>query len=264
MEVHRQTAVSTIFTKITSEVLAVKDVFQILSQIDGGLVLDAATGRGEFINVLKQNLKSYVQIVGIDNSDRSVDYAQKLFPENDVEIYRMNLEQIQYEDAYFDTVCISNSLHHLEHPELIFKELLRVLKPEGVFIIAEMYCDGEQSPAQQTHILMHHWVASVDLATGVYHRETFTRDEIISLVKKLKLKKQQVVDFYTPVDDPKAVKNCANLLKSCEDTMKRLQSLPGSEELIHTGQTLIKRIQDIGCASASRLLIKGHKSKGDK
>ena len=52
------------FQKITSEVKAVKDVIQILQQIDGGIVLDAATGRGDFINVLKQNLKSFQQIIG--------------------------------------------------------------------------------------------------------------------------------------------------------------------------------------------------------
>ncbi|HNQ44469.1 MAG TPA: class I SAM-dependent methyltransferase [Candidatus Cloacimonadota bacterium] len=240
-----------------------KDVFQILSQIDGGFVLDAATGRGEFIKILKQNLKSYTQITGIDSSEKSVAYAQKVFPENDVEIYRMNLEQIQYEDASFDTVSISNSLHHLEHPEVIFKELLRVLKPGGLLIVLEMYCDGEQSPAQQTHILMHHWVADVDMATGIFHKETLTRDEIIKLVKKLKLKKQEVTDFYLPVDDPKAAKNCANLMKSCEDTMKRLQALPNSAALQAAGESLAKRIQEIGCASASRLLITGYKPQGD-
>lgn len=241
-----------------------KDVFEILNQIDGGIVLDAATGRGEFINVLKQNLKSYDQIIGVDVSERSVEQASTMFPENDVEIYRMNLEALPFEDGHFDTVCTSNSLHHFERLDQVFSELLRVLKPGGSFILSEMYADGEQSAAQQTHILMHHWVAKVDSLTGVFHRNTYTKDEILALVKKLKLKKAQAHDFYFTVDDPKNAQNCSNLIKNCQQTIKRIEQTEIDKSLIAEGESLIRRITDIGCASASRLLIIAHKAKGDK
>lgn len=241
-----------------------KDVFKILNRIDGGIVLDAATGRGEFISILKENLKSYSQIIGIDSSEKTVDYAQKLFPENDVEIYRMNLESIQYEDSHFDTVCVSNSLHHFEHSGEILAELYRVLKPEGTFILSEMYKDGEQSSAQQTHILMHHWIAKVDRLSGVFHQETYAKSELESIAKKLKLKNTQKIDFYIPVDDPKAPRSCANLIKNCQDTIKRLETLGGHEDLVEEGNRLMQRINEIGCASASRMLIIGTKPKGDK
>ncbi|MDI3503768.1 MAG: hypothetical protein PWP64_704 [Candidatus Cloacimonadota bacterium] len=240
-----------------------KDVFQNLNQIDGGIVLDAATGRGEFINVLKHNLKSYNQIIGVDNSEKSVAYAQNLFPENNVEIYRMDLEELAFEDAYFDTVCLSNSLHHFENPQQVFSELLRVLKPGGCFILTEMYADGNQSPAQMTHILMHHWVAKVDSLCGNYHAPTFKKSEIEKMVKKLQLQSVKTIDFYPQVDDPKQPKTCAGLIKNCEATIKRLEMMQGPEELINEGKSLIERIHTIGCASASRLLITGYKKKGD-
>jgi len=242
----------------------VKDVFKILNQIDGGIVLDAATGRGEFINVLKQNLKSYTQIIGVDNSERSVEYASTLFPENDVEIYRMNLEDLPFEDAYFDTVCTSNSLHHFENLDQVFAELQRVLKPSGTFILTEMYCDGNQSEPQQTHILMHHWVAKVDMLTGVHHGSTFKKEEILNMVKKLKFKRPKIVDFYFTVDDPKNPKSCASLQKSCQETIKRIEPVAETDALIAEGEALIKRIKDVGYASASRLMIIAHKAKGDK
>jgi ubiquinone/menaquinone biosynthesis C-methylase UbiE len=191
-----------------------------------------------------------------------VDYASKLFPENDVEIYRMNLEDIQFEDQYFDTVCISNSLHHLENPDKVIAELLRVLKPEGFLLIAEMYSDGEQSPAQETHILMHHWIAGVDMLSGVYHRNTFTRAELRSIADKLPLNKLNIIDFYVPVDNPS--KNCETLIRNCKDTIKRLESMPDSDSLVDEGNTMLKRISEIGCASASRLIITGYKPKGDR
>jgi ubiquinone/menaquinone biosynthesis C-methylase UbiE len=230
-----------------------------LGSISGGKVLDVATGRGEFINVLKQNLKSYNQIIGVDNSERSVEYASALFPENDVEIYRMNLENLAYEDGHFDTVCVSNSLHHFENLDKVLAEMLRVLKPGGTFILTEMYSDGEQSEPQKTHMLMHHWVAKVDTLCGVHHGATFAKDEILAMAKKLKLKKVKTVDFYLTVDDPKNAKSCAALQRSCQDTIKRIETLPDNQALINEGEALIKRIEDVGYAGASRILIIGHK-----
>lgn len=233
------------------------EIIKILAKVEGGTVLDAATGRGEFIAILKQNLKSYVQIIGVDASVRSVEFAEKLFPENDVEIFRMNLEDLQFEDSYFDTVCISNSLHHLEHLDVVMNELLRVLKPGGFMLIAEMYSDGQQTPAQQSHILMHHWIAGVDRLSGMYHKSTFTKAELEQIAKKLPLKKTEIHDFYIPVDNPN--KNCETLLKNCRDTLKKLETMPDSEDLIDEGNNLLKRLTEVGCASASRLIIAGYK-----
>lgn len=241
-----------------------KDAIQILKQIDGGIVLDAATGRGDFINVLKQYLKSFEQIIGVDYSEKSVDYAQKVFPENNVEIYRMNLENLDFEDGHFDTVCTAYSLHHFENIDRVFEQMMRVLKPGGILLLTEMYADGGQSSPQMTHVLMHHWVASVDSLCGIYHAETFTKDQIIQLAKKLNLQKMEIIDYYPQVDNPKSPKACAGLIKNCEATIKRLELIGGQEELIEEGKSLIKRIDDVGYASASRLLIKGYKKKGDK
>lgn len=236
-----------------------KDVFDILHQINASHVLDAATGRGEFINVLKQKLGSYVQIIGVDQNEKIVNHAQKFFPENDVEIYRMDLEALRFEDAYFDLVCISNSLHHLQNREQVFAELLRVLKPGGIFLATEMYQDGEQSEAQKTHIIMHHWVASIDRLCGIHHAETFTRQQITDMIKALKLKNLKIEDFYFPVDDPRQASNCENLKKSCIETFKRLDALDSSAVLHAEGEAIMARISEVGCASASRLLLWGKK-----
>jgi len=238
-----------------------KDVFDILNQINASHVLDAATGRGEFINVLRQKLGAYVQIIGVDASEKSVNHAQKFFPDNDVEIYRMDLEELRFEDGFFDLVCISNSLHHLQNQDRVFTEMLRVLKPGGTFLLTEMYKDGEQTPAQMTHILMHHWVAGIDRRLGVFHNETYNKEEIIAIVKKLKLKNLKTQDFYVPVDDPRQAANCENLKRSWTETFKRLEGLEDAEGLREEGDAILKRIESIGCASASRLLLWGSKAK---
>ena len=235
------------------------DVYKKLALIDAGFVLDAATGRGEFINTIKNSFRSYTQIIGIDSSEKSVNYTQKLFPDNDIEIYKMNLEELSFDDGQFDTVTISNSLHHLENSEAVFKELKRVLKKGGRLIVAEMYRDGKQTEAQQTHIQMHHWISGVDRLMGIYHRETFTKQEIMDFIEKLALKNTAIMDYYIPVDNPKANSTCETLLRNCQDTMKRLETLPNAAELAEAGRQLMIRIAEIGCASASRLMAIGTK-----
>lgn len=236
-----------------------KDPFGLLRQIEAAEVLDAATGRGDFITILKQYLKSYVQITGVDSSEKSVDYAQKRFPENDVEIYQMDLEALDFDAASFDLVTLANSLHHLEHLDKVFAELLRVLKPGGWLLVYEMYQDGDQTEPQQTHIFMHHWLASIDQRFGIYHRETFTREEILAMFGKLKLGQVKITDFYLPVDNPKEAKNCESLKRNCYETFKRLDTLDDAQELLTEGKKLVERINKVGCAGASSLLLLGQK-----
>jgi len=238
-----------------------KDAIGLLNRIEAANVLDAATGRGDFITILKQHLKSYIQIIGIDASEKSVDQAQKRFPENDVEIYRMDLEALDFDDDSFDLVTIANSLHHIERLDRVFAELLRVLKPGGRLLVQEMYRDGEQTEPQITHIMMHHWLASIDRRFGVYHQETYTREQIQAIFAKLGLNQVEQVDFYLPVDNPKAASNCENLKRNCVETFKRLESLTDAEELLDEGKRLVERINSVGCAGACSLLLSGIKKE---
>ncbi len=241
-----------------------KDVFKKLSHYDAGKVLDAATGRGDFINVIKQHFKSYDQIIGIDQSEAAIKQAQKLFPENNIELYKMNLEKLSYADSYFDTVTISNSLHHLEHPEKVFTELFRVLRPGGMLVMVEMYKDGKQTAAQQTHIEMHHWFASIDTLNKAFHRETYLKDELADFATKLHLNKMDIEDFYIPVDNPTDSKTIEPLIKNVQEWIKKCESIPEAKNICCEGIKIIERIKSIGCVSASRLLITGNKRNDKK
>lgn len=236
-----------------------KDVFKKLSHIDAGKVLDAATGRGDFINVVKSSFKSYTQIIGVDNADAAVKQAQKLFPENNIEIYKMDLENLSFTDNYFDTVCLSNSLHHIERKDIVFKELLRVLKKNGLLLVVEMYKDGKQTQAQQTHIMMHHWFARIDMLNKVYHWQTLDRDELLEIAQSLDLNNLAYDDFYIPVDNPSDPKVIEPMIKNVQDWIKKCETIPEAEFICCEGQKIIERIKTTGCVSASKLLITGYK-----
>jgi len=123
------------------------EVLTKLGTISGGDVLDVGTQKGDFINVLMKVLKEYNTFTGIDISEENLKEARELFKDKPVNFQPMNAESMNFQDHQFDTVCISFSLHHLENIDKVLAEMYRVLKPNGHFIVQEMYCDGEQSAA---------------------------------------------------------------------------------------------------------------------
>ncbi len=160
---------------------------QILGTISGGKVLDAATGSGGFIPFLIEGLHDFDEIIGIDTTDRGAPTFAAAFTDRpNIHFAQMDAAQLDWPDASFDTICISNSLHHLADVPRVLAELDRVLKPGGHFIISEMYRDG-QTTEQQTHVELHHWWAAVDTAQGVTHRETYTREQLMAIIATLNL-----------------------------------------------------------------------------
>lgn len=141
-------------------------------------VLDVGTGVGNFIFLLTQALRDYDEIVGIDTSMRAVELAKGYFPNQEkIKFSVMDARQLEYPNDYFDAVCLSNSLHHLDDAQPIFDEMERVLKPKGLLIIHEMISDP-LIPKQVSHKLIHHFSAEIDRLLDIKHDDTYTKAEI--------------------------------------------------------------------------------------
>ena len=148
------------------------DTNDLIGTISGGKVLDVATGNGNFIHFLLEGLMNYDDITGIDTKEGLEAVFKANFQSQPVNYRKMDAAALHFADATFDTVCISNSLHHMPELESTLKEMLRVLKLGGLFIISEMYRDN-QSAAQMTHVHLRHWWAAVDQTQGVFSRRNF-------------------------------------------------------------------------------------------
>lgn len=93
-----------------------------------GRVLDAGCGNG----LLGEYLKD-CEVWGIDISKEMIRLArERLF---DARVG--DVENLPYEDDFFDTVFARAILHHLEEPERGVSELTRVLKPNGRMILMD-------------------------------------------------------------------------------------------------------------------------------
>ncbi|MBW7876796.1 MAG: class I SAM-dependent methyltransferase [Candidatus Cloacimonetes bacterium] len=130
-------------------------------------VLDLGAGAGI---VEQMNFKGLVRkICGVDLDPRVEEN-----PYLD-EGRKASANQIPYPDRSFDLVFSDNVLEHLEHPELVFQEVFRVLKPGGVFL-AKTPNKYHYMPliARLTPHWFHQWVnklrgrASVDTFPTLY------------------------------------------------------------------------------------------------
>ena len=90
-------------------------------------ILDLGAGSGRIQELAFRG--QVARVCGIDLDERVVD--NPLLDEGKV----AGGESIPYPDASFDVVFSDNVLEHLEQPEAVFREVARVLRPNGVFLV---------------------------------------------------------------------------------------------------------------------------------
>lgn len=231
---------------------------QRLSTIAAGRVLDVGTGKGEFIKLLASSVKDYVEIIGIDSNERAVEAARKNLTEDKIKILEMDGTEMQFPDESFDTVCISNSLHHLPDPRRILDEMKRVLKPGGRFIICEMFCDN-QSARQLNHVASHHWAAEINRILGVYHESTYEKQRILDTTSALNLSSLESFEFIYPEDEEPSEEELEEFLSYFDTLLDKVRQHEDYGRLLDEKNRFQKSIRDIGMSSATELLVIGIK-----
>jgi demethylmenaquinone methyltransferase/2-methoxy-6-polyprenyl-1,4-benzoquinol methylase len=116
-----------------------KKVLKIVSDKQPKNILDIATGTGDLaILMAKTNAE---KIIGLDISAGMLEVGKKKVEEkklsNKIEMVLGDSENIPFEDNYFDAITVSFGVRNFENLEKGFSEILRVLKPNGVFVILE-------------------------------------------------------------------------------------------------------------------------------
>ena len=126
----------------------------------GDKVLDVGCGTGDLTLTAKKYAGASGSAYGIDASPEGVDMARKKAKRSGSEtVFEVGLiEKIAYPDATFDVVISRLVIHHL--PDDLkrqgFKEIYRVLKPGGLFFLADFKPPTNPILAHVTSALVGH------------------------------------------------------------------------------------------------------------
>ncbi len=116
-----------------------KKVVKILAKDKPQLLLDIATGTGDFAILLSK--LNPEKIVGLDISQGMLDVgikkvkAKKL--DHLIEMVLGDSEQLPFGDNHFDAITVGFGVRNFEDLDKGLQEIYRVLKPEGTFAVLE-------------------------------------------------------------------------------------------------------------------------------
>lgn len=118
---------------------------------------------------------------GIDIEPRKIEFKFKLG----------NIKDIPYKDKKFDIVTAIEVIEHIDKPLLAFKEIHRVLKDKGAFIMS--------TPNNTTFFKVFWWCWEKTLGREWHHTHltTYRKDEWLDIIKKTGLFKiKKVIDYW--------------------------------------------------------------------
>lgn len=116
-----------------------KKVLKMVSASNPKIILDIATGTGDLAILMAQT--NAEKIIGLDISAGMLDVGKKKIASKNlsstIDMILADSENMPFEDNYFDAITVAFGVRNFENLEKGLSEILRVLKPNGVFVILE-------------------------------------------------------------------------------------------------------------------------------
>jgi ubiquinone/menaquinone biosynthesis C-methylase UbiE len=113
----------------------------ISSPLTQGLILDAGTGTARIPIAIAQQRPQW-QIIGIDLAKSMLELGKHNIEQAglqaQIQLECIDAKLMPYPDAYFDMVISNSIVHHLSDPIAFFRELQRVLKPNGSIFLRDL------------------------------------------------------------------------------------------------------------------------------
>jgi demethylmenaquinone methyltransferase/2-methoxy-6-polyprenyl-1,4-benzoquinol methylase len=129
-----------------------KKVLQLVSDKNPKTVLDIATGTGDLAILMTKT--SAERIVGLDISAGMLDVGRKKIESqklsDKIDMILADSENMPFENNTFDAITVAFGVRNFETLEKGLAEILRVLKPNGIFVILETSVP-EKTPYKQVY-----------------------------------------------------------------------------------------------------------------
>ena len=116
-----------------------KKVLKMVSKSNPKTILDIATGTGDLAILMAET--NAEKIIGLDISSGMLEVGKKKIASknlsNTIEMVLADSENMPFDDNYFDAITVAFGVRNFENLEKGLTEILRVLKPNGLFVILE-------------------------------------------------------------------------------------------------------------------------------
>lgn len=131
------------------KILTREIVDQIEAELDeGGNIVDIGCGVGDLLLEIRSR-RCDVSVSGLDFSEKAVQNAKKKFTDGNFQQFVIE-KNLPYESGVFNTVLCTDVIEHLQYPETIIQELVRICRPGGFVVIVVPNGDEDQ-------FLGHYW-----------------------------------------------------------------------------------------------------------
>jgi len=130
-----------------------KKVLKLVAAKNPKNILDIATGTGDLAILLTQT--NAEKITGLDISAGMLDVGRKKIEakklSGKIDMILADSELIPFDDNTFDAITVAFGVRNFEHLEVGLAEILRVLKPNGIFVILET-SNPTKTPYKQGYV----------------------------------------------------------------------------------------------------------------
>ena len=126
-----------IFSFINNFIIKSKSAY--LSKRKKGKLLDIGCGDGDFLKNMKDD---GWQVYGIEPSKSGAELSRRRLKDN---VYNAELEKVKFPNGFFDVVTMWHVLEHVHKPNDIVKEVGRITRKNGIFIVAVPNIDSFQA-----------------------------------------------------------------------------------------------------------------------
>lgn len=216
-----------------------------LGRYDAGMLLDVAVGRGEFLKFAMDAFRTCICAAGIDVSKEMLADAKDKIGRSPVTLVVGSAVSMPFPDHAFDTVTMSNSLHHIENLNLLFKEIFRVCRPNGLVILNEMIND-RHTELQKNHMIYHNLIAEIDNQMGHYHRKIYSQKEVTGIIREQNF---QIVEHFIHHENAGNHFRQADVEQLVQSLSRRIELLRNTDHYYfyeNKAREVIDRLQEKG------------------
>ena len=127
------------FLSLGIDILWRKKAIALLKDIEPKIILDVATGTGDF--AIEALALKPTQVIGIDISDGMLEVGRKKMKDRGhseiIKLVNGDSENLPFEENKFDAVIVAFGVRNFENLEIGLKEIFRVLRPGGKLVVLE-------------------------------------------------------------------------------------------------------------------------------